>query len=47
MPLSSADAIQAGLPTDKPGKRQVEDFYNNSILEDLAREGFVKTLTNK
>ncbi len=47
MPLSSAETIQAGLPTDKPSGRRVEEFYDNSILEELAREGFMKTLTNK
>ena len=47
MPLSSAEAVQAGLPTDKPSNRRVEDFYDNSILEELQREGFMKTLTSK
>ena len=47
MPLTDPEAIQAGLPTDKPSDRRVEDFYDNSILEELAREGFMKTITNK
>jgi len=47
MPLTDPDAIQAGLPTDKPSHRRVEDFYDNSILEELSREGFMKTITNK
>jgi len=31
MPLTDPEAIQAGLPTDKPSNRRVEDFYDNSI----------------
>ena len=47
MPLTDPEAIQAGLPTDKPSNRRVEDFYDNSILEELAREGYMKSTTNK
>ena len=45
MPLTDPAAIQAGLPTDKPTNRKPEEFYDNSILEELAREGFIKTLS--
>ncbi|MGE5817110.1 MAG: ABC transporter substrate-binding protein [Deltaproteobacteria bacterium] len=45
MPLTDAATIQAGLPTDKPTNRKPEEFYDNSILDELAREGFVKTLS--
>jgi ABC-type nitrate/sulfonate/bicarbonate transport system substrate-binding protein len=44
MPQSDAATIQAGLPTDKPTNRKIEDFYDNSLLEELDREGFLKTL---
>ncbi|HTF92150.1 MAG TPA: hypothetical protein VK632_03845, partial [Verrucomicrobiae bacterium] len=47
MPLTDAESIQAALISDKPSNRKVEDFYDNSILEELAREGFLKTLSNK
>jgi hypothetical protein len=33
--------------SDKPSNRKVEEFYDNSILEELAREGFIKATTNK
>jgi hypothetical protein len=46
-PLTDPEAIQAGLPTDKPSNRRVEEFYDNSILEELSREGFIKTISNK
>ena len=44
LPLSEAATIQAALPTDKPTNRKIEDFYDNSVLEELEREGFLKTL---
>lgn len=47
VPLTDAETIQAALPTDKPGNRKVEDFYDNSILEELAHEGFMKMITSK
>ena len=47
MPLTDPEAIQAALASDKPSNRKAEDFYDNSILEDLAREGFMKAITNK
>jgi ABC-type nitrate/sulfonate/bicarbonate transport system substrate-binding protein len=43
-PLSDAATIQAGLPTDKPINRKIEEFYDNSLLDELEREGFLKTL---
>ena len=43
--LSDAATIQAGLPTtDKPTNRKIEEFYDNSLVEELDREGFLKTL---
>ncbi|MGE5306145.1 MAG: ABC transporter substrate-binding protein [Alphaproteobacteria bacterium] len=45
MPLTDPAAIQAALQSDKPTNRKAEEFYDNSILEDLAREGFPKTIS--
>ncbi len=44
LPLSDAATIRAALPAEKPGTRKIEEFYDNSILEELQREGFLKTL---
>jgi len=44
VPLTDAETIQAALPTDKPTNRKIEDFYDNSILEELVHEGFMKTI---
>jgi NitT/TauT family transport system substrate-binding protein len=43
IPLTDPEAIQAALPTDKPGTRKPEELYDNSILEELVREGTIKT----
>jgi hypothetical protein len=47
MPLTDSATIQAGLPADKPVNRKPEEFYDNSILEELSREGFLKTISSK
>jgi hypothetical protein len=43
LPLSDAATIQPALP-DKPVTRKIEEFYDNSLLEELERESFLKTL---
>jgi ABC-type nitrate/sulfonate/bicarbonate transport system substrate-binding protein len=42
IPLTDPEAIQAALPTDKPTTKKPEEFYDNSVLEELVREGAVK-----
>jgi len=43
VPLTDPAAIESALALEKPG-RKVEDFYDNSILEELTQEGFIKKL---
>jgi NitT/TauT family transport system substrate-binding protein len=47
VPLTDPEAIQVALPTDKPSNRKVDEFYDNSLVEELVREGFVKATSNK
>jgi NitT/TauT family transport system substrate-binding protein len=47
VPLTDAETIQIALSSEKPSNRRAEEFYDNSILEELAREGFTKAITNK
>lgn len=47
VPLTEAEAIQTALPTDKPAGRKLEELYDNSLVEELVREGSVKATTNK
>lgn len=44
VPLSEAAAFENALPVDKPSERKAQSFYDNSILEELIQEGFVKRL---
>jgi NitT/TauT family transport system substrate-binding protein len=44
-PLSDRATIQAALPAEKPGNRKIEEFYDNSLLEELERDGFLNTLS--
>ena len=44
VPLSDVATFENALPTDKPGERKPQSFYDNSILEELVQEGFVKNL---
>ncbi len=42
LPLNDPSTIQSAMPNDKPSGRKVESFYDNSILEELVQEGFIK-----
>ena len=44
VPLSEAAAFENALPVDKPSERKAQSFYDNSIVEELIQEGFVKKL---
>jgi len=42
VPLSEVAAFENAMPTDKPADRKPQSFYDNSIVEELVQEGFVK-----
>lgn len=42
VPLSELAAFENAMPTDKPTERRPQSFYDNSVLEELVSEGFVK-----
>jgi NitT/TauT family transport system substrate-binding protein len=46
VPLVDPNALPAGFPTGKPEK-PLSDFYDNSILQELVSEGFVKNLSKR
>ena len=46
VPLTDPVAIKNALG-DKAGGRNLEDFYDNSLLRELVNEGFVDKLTKK
>ena len=46
VPLTDVAAIKNALG-DKAAGRNLEDFYDNSLIKELVDEGFVEKLTKK
>jgi NitT/TauT family transport system substrate-binding protein len=44
VPLNDAAAIKNALPADTPAGRKPEEFYDNSLIEEIVKEGFVASL---
>jgi NitT/TauT family transport system substrate-binding protein len=44
VPLSDVAAFENAVPMEKPTDRKPQSYYDNSILEELVQEGFVKKL---
>lgn len=47
VPWTDAAAIKNGFPADKVGSRKVEEFYDNSVIQELVNEGFVEKVSKK
>ena len=45
VPLTDAAAVKNALPMGKPVNRKIEDFYDNSIVQELISEGFVEKIS--
>lgn len=45
VPWTDPIAIKNGLPADKAGSRKVEEFYDNSVIQELVNEGFVERVS--
>ena len=45
VPLTDAAAVKNALPMGKPVNRKLEDFYDNSIVQELISEGFVEKIS--
>lgn len=41
VPLTDGTGIKNALPMGKPVTRKLEDFYDNSVMQELITEGFV------
>src|ERR1700757_89120 len=41
VPLTDPAGLKNALPAGKPVSRKIEDFYDNSIMQELINEGFV------
>ena len=47
VPFVDAAAIENALPLDPAGRRNVEEFYDNSMLRELVNEGFVEKISRE
>ena len=45
VPLSDPAAVKNGFPIGKPVQRNPEEFYDNSIIQELVQEGFVAKIS--
>ncbi len=47
IPWTDPVAIKNALPPDKIASRKPEEFYDNSVIQDLVNEGFVEKVERK
>lgn len=47
VPWTDPIAIKNALPADKAGSRKIEEFYDNSLIQELVNEGFVEQIAKK
>jgi ABC-type nitrate/sulfonate/bicarbonate transport system substrate-binding protein len=47
VPLNDPAAIKEAIPPDKGAGRKPEEFYDNSIIQELVKEGFVESVKKK
>lgn len=47
VPLNDPAAIKEAIPADKGAGRKPEEFYDNSVIQELVNEGFVESLKKK
>jgi ABC-type nitrate/sulfonate/bicarbonate transport system substrate-binding protein len=47
LPRTDPEGIKNAIPEDKIGGRKVDEFYDNSLIEELINEGFLAKLPTK
>jgi ABC-type nitrate/sulfonate/bicarbonate transport system substrate-binding protein len=47
VPLNDPAAVREAIPADKGAGRKPEEFYDNSIIQELVKEGFVQSVAKK
>jgi NitT/TauT family transport system substrate-binding protein len=47
IPLTDPNVLKEVLPVERAPRRNVEDFFDNSVLQELVSEGFVAKLERK
>jgi hypothetical protein len=44
VPFTDAAAIKVALPADAGAGRRPEEFFDNSLIQEIVKEGFVEQL---
>jgi ABC-type nitrate/sulfonate/bicarbonate transport system substrate-binding protein len=47
VPLNDPEAVKNAIPADKGSGRRPEEFYDNSLIQEIVKEGFVESLKKK
>jgi ABC-type nitrate/sulfonate/bicarbonate transport system substrate-binding protein len=47
VPLTDPNSLTAGFPGGKNPERPLSDFYDNTVLQELINEGFVRNISKK
>ena len=47
LPRTDPEGVKNAIPEDKIVRRKVEEFYDNSLIEELVNEGFLAKLQTK
>jgi hypothetical protein len=47
VPLNDPESVKNAMPTDKGFGHKPEEFYDNSIIQELVKEGFAESLKKK
>ena len=47
VPQTDPEGVKNALPEDRVGRRKVEEFFDNSPIEELVKEGFLARLSIK
>lgn len=47
VPLNDPAAIKNGMPADAVAGHKPEEFYDNSVIQEIVKEGFVETLKKR
>jgi len=47
VPWTDAAAIKNSISADKTGSRRVDEFYDNSVIQELVNEGFIEKVSKR
>jgi len=47
VPWTDAAAIKNSVSADKTGSRKVDEFYDNSVIQELVNEGFIEKVSKR